>query len=160
MALKKPLVIKNGQIQQLQSGDSLEVPLSGALEITLKNGNAGSITKCQTVYIDDNNSCDLAQADAIATSVVIGLVNEDSITTAETGQIAVDGIISATTEQWDAVAGTTGGLVAGTKYFLSSTDAGKITSTAPTTTSELVVLIGVAISTTELDLRLEDTILL
>ena len=39
----------------------------------------------------------------------------------------------ATTAQWDAVAGTTGGLAFGANYFLSAGTAGLLTATAPTT---------------------------
>ena len=160
MAVRIPLVVHSGEIQQLQSGDSINVPYSGAVEITQTNANSGSIVIGQAVYSSSADNVNLAEANASGTSKVIGLVATTSISTTSTGQIAVDGILSATTGQWDAIAGTTGGLTFGTNYYLSPSTAGSLTSTAPSTTGQYIVLIGIAISTTELRLNIQPRILL
>jgi hypothetical protein len=76
------------------------------------------------------------------------------------GNIISAGILVATTIQWDAVAGTTGGLVFGTRYFLDPATVGKMTATPPATTGQCNVLIGIALSTTELELQIASPILL
>ena len=160
MALRSPLVMVNGEIQQLQSGDDINATITGAIEYTVTNDNAGSIVIGAPVYATAADHVDKAKADASATSKVIGLVKSTSIATSATGQIAVSGILVATTTQWDAVAGTTGGLTYNTEYFLDPSTAGKITATAPTTAGQYVVSIGTAMSTTELRIGIHKRILL
>ena len=160
MALKKPLVISDGQVEQIQSGDTLDATLASQESINMTNGNAGAIVIGTPVYVDDANSVDKAQADATGTKDVFGLVSDTSIAASETGAIITDGFLTATTEQWDAVAGTTGGLAAGTKYYLDPDTAGKITSTAPTTVGDFVCPVGTAISTVAIKIDIEETVLL
>jgi len=160
MASRKPLVLVNGQIQQLQSGNSLDASVSKVDIVSRSNSNAGAITIGQAVYPDGNGSVDLGQANASGTVEVLGLVAATSIASAASGSIQTDGILTATTGQWDAVTGGTGGLVAGTVYYLDPSTAGHITSTAPTTASQYVVRIGVALSTTELEISVRPPILL
>jgi len=149
MAAKKPLALYSGQLQQLQTGDTLDAEVSGKETVSLTNKNAGTITICQAVYIKSTaDQCDLAQADAAGTSDVIGLVADATITADASGSIQTNGVVTATTGQWDAVAGTTGGLAAGTKYWLSAATAGNITATPPT--SGYITYVGVGLSTTEL----------
>lgn len=156
MAVKKPLVITAGQVQQLQAGDTLEHP--GLYNRT--NNNASPITICQAVYVDGAGTVDLAQADALSTSEVLGLVYDASIAAAASGGILTDGKLTATTGQWDAVTGDVGGLTAGDRYYLDETTAGNITSTAPTADGDVVAPIGTALSTTEMEINIEHTILL
>jgi hypothetical protein len=154
MAIKKPLVLNGGQIEQLQSGDTL----SNVEFLQLTNGNAGSLVIGEPVYASGNDQVDKARANAVGTVNVIGLVADTSISTGVTGGIQTDGVLTATTGQWDTVAGTSGGLTANTIYYLSSSTAGRITSTAPTTAGEFVQQIGIAISTTELKIKFEQRI--
>jgi hypothetical protein len=156
VAVKKPLVITAGQVQQLQAGDSIEHP--GLFNRT--NNNAGAITIGQAVYVDGAGTVDLAQADAAATTKVLGLVADVSIAAAASGGITTDGVLTATTGQWDAVTGQVGGLTAGSQYWLSAATAGALTTTAPTATGEYVAPVGVAMSTTELEITIGHTILL
>lgn len=149
MAIKKPLVLTNGQIEQLQSTDSLAT--AEALQLT--NNNAGSIVIGTPVYVAGNDAVDKARANATGTKDVFGLVADATIATTATGGIQTDGVLTATTTQWDAVAGTTGGLTANTRYYLSQTTAGQITSTAPST--GWVVEVGIALSTTELKIDIK-----
>ncbi len=150
MAVKKPLVITNGQIEQLQSTDSIA---TGEL-IQLTNNNAGSIAIGTPVYSVANDAVDKAKADAVGTANVIGLVGDSSISASTSGGIAIDGILSATTGQWDTVAGTSGGLTKDTFYYLSAATAGLLTATAPSAAGQFVVCVGIAISTTELKIHI------
>lgn len=161
MTVRIPLVIANGVIQQLQSGDSILAPTATVDVRTLTNGEgaaAGVIG--MAVYMFGNDSFKLARANASGTAGVIGLVNDVSIAAAGSGLIAVAGVLVATTGQWDAVAGTTGGLVFGTLYYLDPTTVGKITGTAPTAVGQLVVQVGRALSTTEMEILVQPPILL
>jgi len=160
MAAKKPLVLNGGQIEQLQSGDTLDAVVTEVDLVSRTNNNASPIVKGAPVYPDAAGTVDLAQADASGTVEVLGLVQETSISAAASGYIQTDGILTATTGQWDAVAGTTGGLAAGTVYYLDPDTAGLLTSTAPTTGGDYVVRIGVGLSTTELEITLQPPILL
>lgn len=156
MAVKKPLVITNGQIQQIQAGDSL----ASENIYNRTNNNAGAIVIGQPVYVDGAGTVDLAQADALATANVLGLVADVSIAAAASGGIQTGGRLTATTGQWDAVTGQVGGLTPGAKYFLDPATAGMLTTTAPTTDGEVVAAVGEALSTTELEIDIDQTILL
>ena len=158
MSLRKPLVIVDGQLQQLQAGDSLDAIASEVDSIELTNGNAGSIVIGAPVYSKAAGSVDKAQANAAGTVEVVGLVRAESIATSASGAIQTDGVLTATTAQWDAVAGTTGGLAYGTVYYLDPDTAGMITGTAPTDVGDYVVRIGKAISTTELEISISQPI--
>jgi len=152
--------MNNGGIQQLQAGDTLDATVSGPASVAMTNNNASPIVIGNAVYCDGAGTVDLAQSDASGTVEVLGLVSDVSIGAAASGTIQTDGVLSATTGQWDVIAGTTGGLAAGTVYYLDPDTPGYITSTAPTSGGEYVVRIGQAISTTELEISIEQPILL
>lgn len=161
MALRKPLVQVNGQVQQLQSGDSLDAPTTSAVQLTLTNADSVSVVVGAPVYIFGNTSFKRAQANAAATATVIGLVAAaPSIAAAAAGAVALGGPLVATTAQWDAVTGQTGGLTAGAKYYLSATTPGLLTTTAPTTGGQYVAAVGVAIDTITMNIDTDQTILL
>jgi hypothetical protein len=160
MASRKPLVIVDGQIQQLQSSDVLDASVSEVDVVAKQNDNLGSIVIGQPVYTKSNGNVDLAQADAGATVEVLGLVRDSSIAAAASGAIQTDGVLSATTGQWDTVTGETGGLTAGAVYYLDPSTPGTLTQTAPTTVGQFVVRVGRAISTTEMEISVSQPILL
>lgn len=151
MATLKPLVLKDGQIQQIQIGDDISVAVS-PVGIISKTNTDTELKKGAPVYLYTvDGSIKKANASAIGTSKIIGLVYSSTIANAAVGSIQVDGLLTATTDQWDQVleGEATGGLTAGTYYYLSDT-AGLITPTAPGTISHCVVEIGYALSTTEM----------
>jgi len=142
MALRKPIVLVDGHLEQLQSGDTLDAAVVYNNTVTLTNSNATvALKKGQPVYASGSDSCDLAKADAAGTSKPIGFVADDSIAASATGNIQTDGVISAT--DWtDATGAAT--LTAGAVYYLDESAAGKMTTTAPT--SGYVTELGVALS--------------
>lgn len=162
MSIKVPLVLgTDGQIQQLQSGDTLGAPTNTPSIRSVTNGeSSAALTIGMPVYASAADSVKRAQANAKSTSLLAGLVYDSSIAAGAAGNIAQSGVLVATTAQWDAVAGTTGGLVFNTNYFLDPANPGKITSTVPTTVGQCNVLVGRAISTTELEIILNQPILL
>jgi Tfp pilus assembly protein FimV len=158
MAIKKPLAIYDGNVNELQPGDTLDAPTSAGENYTMSNANAAAIIKGHAVYISGNNAVNLARANASATADVFALVDQASIAAAATGSVKHDGVIKASTAEWDAVTGAVGGLTAGAEYFLSATVAGQITATAPSASGQFVACIGRALSTTELSLSIERSI--
>jgi len=124
----------------------------------MTNDNGSNIVIAQVVYTKANGSVDLAKADAQATTEVLGFVSDTAIAPANAGNIMLDGILEATTGQWDNVTGGSGGLVAGTIYYLDPDSAGDITSVAPTTVGDFVVRVGRALSSTEMDIMIEPPI--
>lgn len=151
MAVQKPLVIVGGQIQQIPVGDTLSAAASEVDVVTKLNANIGALVIGTPVYPSSATQVDKASAGASGTKKVLGLVLTTSIAAAASGFIQTDGVITATTAQWDAVAGTTGGLTFGAIYYLSAT-AGLITATAPSAAGNFVCPVGLALSPTELDI--------
>lgn len=124
------------------------------------NSNAGSIVIGQVVYPPTNTHVDLARANALTTSKSIGLVAATAIASGAIGMIQTTGILTATTAQWDAVTGGSGGLTVNAIYYLSAATAGRLTTTAPTTAGQWVGQMGLALSATKLKLDIQQTILL
>ena len=157
MALRKPLVIgPSGKPQELQAGDVIDGPVAEVDVITASNSNAGPITLGQPVYVDGSGSVDLAQANAAATSDVIGLVAEASIAAAATGSIQTNGAI--TSSDWTAVTGAVT-LSAGAPYFLDAAAPGMLTTSPPTGNPNSVTCVGIATSTDTFQIRIEPAIL-
>lgn len=153
MALRAPLVIgTDGLIQQLQPGDSISAPMNTPSLRAVTNAEATAALPIGTpVYTSATDAVKRAQANAKNTGKVAGLVNDTSIAAGAIGNVAQSGIVVATTAQWDAVAGTSGGLAPNTYYFLDPATAGKLTATAPSTTGQVNTLIGLSISSTALE---------
>ena len=129
------------------SGGSSSISLQADANITIGN----------VVYVSASGHCNLAQANSATTTLAIGFAGA-SITSGSSGNITVQGTVTLTTAQWDAVAGTSGGLVFNTPYYVSATTAGNITATAPTTAGQYVTPVGIAISATTLLIILEPVI--
>ena len=152
MALKKVLVLgANGEIEQLQAGDTVDIVASSNQLFSAANQYGDAITIGQPVYIIAADTVDLALADAKATSGVIGLVSDASIDSSVVGTILTDGILTST--DWTAVVGAAT-LTVGSVYFLSDTVAGTLTTTATTTAGSFVTRVGTAISTTTLEVTI------
>ena len=159
MAVRKPLVIVAGQIEQMQSGDTLSGPFAEIENLGQTSGEAGGIVAGMAVYSSAIDTVKKGKANALSTSEIIGLVQATIVTTGA-GTIQTSGVMSLTTALWDAMAGTTGGLSYGVVYYLDPATSGNITSTAPTTVGQTAVRIGRAISTTELVISISQPILL
>jgi hypothetical protein len=160
MALRKPTVMINGQLQDLPTADTISVSSVTTDVSNLTNGEAAAVAIGFAVYIFSAATFKKAQANAAATARVVGLVNDVTITNGVVGAIATDGPLTATTGQWDAATGQTGGLTINTIYYLDPTTAGKITPTAPTAAGQYVVPVGIAFSTTQLDVSIGASYLL
>lgn len=160
MPSRKPLVLVDGLVRQLPSGDTLDAASSEVDVISLTNAGAGAAPIGSPVYISAANNFALARANAGATARPIALVKDASIAASAAGFVQTDGVLEATTAQWDTITGQTGGLTPGSVYFLSAATAGRLTTTAPTSSGEYVVRVGIAVSSTGLEISIHPEILL
>lgn len=160
MAARKPLVIVDGQIGQLSASDTLDAAISEVDVTSATNSNAGSVVIGNVMYVDGAGTMDLAQADGAGTVKVLGLVKDSTIATATAGQVQTNGVLVATTGEWDNITGETGGLTPGACYYLSAAAAGDMVLTAPTAVGEFVAPVGLALSTTEFQINKEHTVAL
>lgn len=163
MASRKPLVIgADGLPQQLQTGDDLAgVTVSANPSRTVTNGESSAALVIGTpCYMSAAGTAKKAQASSKTLGSVMGLIVDTSIAAGATGTLQTDGVFVATTTQWDAITGGTGGLTFAALYFLDPATAGKLTTTPPTTAGQVNTLIGRAMSTTELDMSIQPPILL
>lgn len=156
-ALRKPLVINGGQIEQLQAGDILDAPVSDATVLQETNGSGSPITQGQAVYFNAADSVELAEANAIGTVPCKGLVYATSIAAGSPGAIIMEGLI--TLADWSSIIGSAN-LTANVPYYLSPSTAGKLTATAPSTVGQYVQEIGFALDTTTMFVKPKSTILL
>lgn len=162
MTLRDPLVIINGQIQQLPGGDTINGTVGGTnttLQV-LTNNQGSTINKGHAVYVDTANNVKLASANSATATQFIGFVADTNIGTGNTGNIQHSGVLTANTAQWDAVTGETGGLVANQVYYLSSTTAGMTVNAAPTADTKYVKPIGIGLTSTEMLILQHPSILL
>lgn len=102
------------------------------------NGDGGSHVLGDVVYISAAGTVSKARANALSTSDAIAFATATILTTA-TGSYQTNGLLTGLS-----------GLTAGARYYLSAGTAGAMVTTAPdATTSEFVVPLGFAMSTTE-----------
>lgn len=148
MALKKPLVLNSGQIQQLQSGDTLDATVSETEGQVYTNDDSGNHVLGDIVYIDAADGVKKAKADAAGTAKAIAIATA-TITNGATGTYQTGGTLAGLA-----------GLTAGATYYLSAATAGAMTATAPSTLGQYVVKLGIATSTTEFLIDIEPPILL
>ena len=158
MAARKPLVLNSGQIEQLQSGDTLNAIVSGGDNFNLENTQGSAIGRCFVVYSGGGTGqIKLARANASGTAKAIGLVNEDSIANGSTGNIMLAGVMTpAGTAFWDDATGGSGGLTPNAVYYLSEATAGMMTTTPPTT--GWVQKIGIALTDIDFWINIEPAI--
>lgn len=154
MAVKKPIVITDGELERLQPGDQIQQ----AVLFNRINANTGNLVIATPVYASGAGQVDKAQADALSTKDVLGLIAEAVVAPSADGAVQCDGIFAATTSQWDAVTGGSGGLTVGTKYYLDPDTAGMLTETVPSTQGDYVAMIGIALSTTEMEISIRPTV--
>lgn len=130
---------------------------TGGGGITEINAEFDSTTlKGMALYVPSDGHVELAQANGLSTSDVIGLANED-VSASTSGTYITEGALDR--DDWTSVAGTEF-LTPGAVYYLDPSTAGMITATAPTTAGQTVVEIGRASTSTQLDIEISTPILL
>lgn len=154
MATKKPVVLYNGELKQIQAGDIIE-GITGTDTLSASNEEDTTITEGQVVYISNSGNVKLATSAAQASARAVGFVKDTSISSASSGTIQTSSVFAKA--DWTGIADSTT-LTAGSIYFLSDTTPGSITTTAPITSGSYITKVGVAISTTELQIAIENPI--
>lgn len=125
--------------------DTLE-GLVGPFSLLLADTAVGG----QPVYVNGSGEAALADAGALATSDVVGLV----LAGASAGSSAtILPIGTITISDWTAITGTAA-LTPGARYCLSTT-AGMLTTTPPSAAGEVVVVVGVALTAAKMKITLE-----
>jgi hypothetical protein len=126
------------------------------LGVSLTNQTGATIEKFKAVY-KTTTADEIAKANANSASTFrsIGLASA-AINDTSSGTIIVNGTITGTTGEWDAVTGQTGGLTPGSVYFLSNSTAGNLTTTAPST--GYICRVGIGLSTIQLLLNFGEPI--
>ena len=161
MTARIPLCLVSGMIAQLPLGDTLTSvttdPATDSSVITATNPSGSAVTNGQPAYISAAGVMSLAQANNVATTKVVALVQEPSIASGASGAYQTSGVLTAT--DWTAATGSAS-LTAGADYFLDPAVAGRLTTTPPTTVGQYLVFIGQAISATELALAIDRPIAL
>lgn len=129
--------------------------------LTVQNESGGSLVIGTPIYFTGTaNEVDNAKADALATARVAGLVSDVSIADASPGGALTNGRLTATTTQWDAITGQTGGLTPGDKYYLDPATAGKLTATPPSADGQVMAPIGQAVSSTVMSVDVDRIVVL
>lgn len=124
MSAKRPLVVNTstGEIEQLSTSDYLDERDI----VSVQNETGGALVVGTPIYQTAvADQVDKAKADDISTAKVLGLVLDVSIADGNAGSALTDGRMTATTGQWDAVTGETGGLTPGGRYFLDAATASR-----------------------------------
>lgn len=160
MAARKPLVMVNGQIRQIADGDTLDAVVQEVDVVSVVNSDAGALVGGNVVYVSGPGEVTAAQADDATEARVLGLVMDASVIAEAPATVQVSGVFTQSTTLWDAVAGTTGGLTPGAYYYLSAATPGELTETAPSTEGQYVVTVGLALSTTEMQIVDRQSVLL
>jgi len=106
-------------------------------------------------YIVSNNTVNLASATGPTKSRTVGLITQAASVT-EATIVQTDG--SVTLADWTAVIGGAS-LTPGSVYFLHTTD-GQMSTTPPTSDGDVVVTMGVAVTTTKFDIEVNEVAVL
>ncbi len=130
---------------------------AGELTANLTNVDSVQVVKGTPVYSFSSGGFKRGKADAAGTIHLVGLAYVD-ISSSTLGAIQTDGVVAATTGEWDVVTGGSGGLTINTTYYLSEATIGELTSTPPST--GYIVPVGLALSTTQLKLNILTPVLL
>ena len=115
------------------------------------NGESVALPQCTPVYLADDGKIYKTLPGAGGAVGCDGLVADAFITPGSSGNYVTSGPLSTTTAAWDAVTGDTGGLVSGDIYYASSTIAGKLTKTKPVAGGTYSTAVGMATSSTVLE---------
>jgi hypothetical protein len=94
-----------------------------------------------------------ASNDSVLQAFLFGLATS-SINVGQGGEIVTQGEFDATTEEWDAVTGGSGGLATALRYFVGID--GTLTHTVPT--SGILMEVGLAVSTTRMVVNVKPSI--
>lgn len=109
----------------------------------------------QAVYSTQGIYVDLANAASITKKTVIGLIIDDLVVSQSgAGRVQSTSTLTGTVAQWEVATGMVGGLVKGMEYFLD-TVSGRVTPFPPDAENQYLCPLGYALSTTQLNIRID-----
>jgi len=124
----------------------------------------GYLTIGSPVYVSSSFNANIVNVMASmatgSSATVQGLISDSSITYGTIGNIQVADMLTAPTASWDIITGGNGGLILGNTYYLDPINAGRLTSTAPITTGQTIIIVGSAVNTTTLLINIQEPLLL
>lgn len=128
--------------------------LPGGSPNTLNLANGGGVTLGMPVVANGSGQAIPAQANSAAGSAVLGVAAY--INTDNSVIVLTDGMdLELVAAHWNALTGGGAGLTEGAAYYLSAATGGDLVTPTPTATAgDFAVLIGVALSTTRMAIRL------
>lgn len=100
----------------------------------------------------------VVRASANGPGKLYGLVYDAELPAMGFGSILTGAVLTATTDEWDAITNSSGGLVPNATYFLHTT-AGRITST-PNLSAAFLTRVGYALSATKMRLFIDSPVTL
>jgi len=163
MAIKRPIVLgTTGRKELLSSSDQLDLGALNLNGVAFVNTSGATILAGTPVFLRGNNIVLSDQTAGESTSWVQGLVTS-SVEDSEDGVMQFAGVLTLTTQQWDAVVGTTGKLNENARLWLSTTQEGRLVHTLPSisgSTGKYLLVVGRAISSTSMELAISARVLL
>jgi hypothetical protein len=144
----------NGTVLSSNGTDPVWAAVADPSQSSYVNDEASALLVGNWMYADATGGAKKAKADASTTVQVVGI----SLTAAAAAGSAVvqgSGIVALTTGQWDAIAGTTGGLAVNTPYFLSAATAGAMSATPPATAGQKIVRLGIGLGPTKMRIAIQ-----
>lgn len=131
--------------------DGYQPPGAGSHSMTANE----TLLAGHAVYVSANNTVNLADADALETSHVLGLASANASANSAATVLSVG---SLTLPDWTSVTGSAN-LVPGAVYYLSTTP-GNLTLVPPVGTNDVVVRLGLAITTTKFEIEVNEVVTL
>jgi len=148
-----------GPVGQKLVSPAVSAGISTSVAISRQNADSDDIIKGELLYAASNSTVAKALADSSTKQKVLGFA-KIPFAVGVIGVVQIADLIEATTDEWDAVTGMVGGLVAGAHYYLDPTTKGRMTTTPPSTDGQYVVRVGWALSSTEFQIDIEPSVLL
>jgi hypothetical protein len=140
------------------SNGSSPAPSTDVQTVSVISDHNQALVAGTPVYSKSNGHVDAAKADDSNTLIVVGLVKGAPLIPNSPGSIQTGGSLTLSTSQWDVVTGQSGGLSPGSRYFLSDTDAGKLTTDTPSSVGSYITPVGRAVTATTLLINLESPV--
>lgn len=161
---RKPLVFVNGEVSEMPAGDLIDPAVLPAVEpppappavdfslVSLVNGTAFTRPPCSPVYVKPDGQFGDASPSDPDQAEVVGLTTA-SVDSGLPVDVKTHGPMEAPEASWNAQTGLSGGLVAGSDYYLRNGGGLTVNPTGPHVTK-----LGKALSSTKLLVRIEPTV--
>lgn len=149
--------ITPGTLPTASLAPAFYLPAANAGTVLEAENKEGSTVAAGMVVATHSSGSGFTLADASGTAKPATGITRESIANTVSGKVQTEGLI--TLADWTASTGSST-LAAKANYFSDPANPGKMTTTAPSTTGHVTQLVGVAVSTDTMDLKLESPILL